>query len=249
MSIPQLSIVVPAYNEERRLPDTLKALTGALEKWPFSCEVLIVVEKSRDATLEIARRAAGGDARFRVIAPGIQRGKGHAVRLGMLEARGEIDLFMDADLSVPLDEVPRLLAVFEQHPGAGVVIGSRKHAGSEILKRQSWMRQRMGESFNWLLRVMADISFRDTQCGFKAFRREAAQAVFSRQTIDGFAFDVELLLLADRLGFEVIEVPVRWINSGDSRVRIVRDSLTMLRDAIKVRRMVDRRLPAGLSRA
>ena len=246
MSIPQLSIVIPAYNEERRLPDTLDALGSALGKWPFSCEVIIVVEKSGDATLEIARRMAAQDGRFRVVAPGIHRGKGHAVRLGMLEARGEIDLFMDANLSVPLDEVPRLLAVFEEQPGTSVIIGSRKHAASEILHKQSWARQRMGEVFNWLLRVTADISFRDTQCGFKAFRRDATRAIFSRQTIDGFAFDVELILLAKRLGFNVIEMPVRWVNSGDSRVRIVRDSFAMLCDAIKVRRMVDRRLSAGL---
>ncbi len=241
MSPPQLSIIVPAFNEERRLPGTMDTLASVLGQWPFSCEVLIVVEESGDTTLEIARRAAAADPRFRVIAPGVHRGKGHAVRLGMLEAGGEIALFMDADLSVPLEEVPRVLAIFEQQPETSVVIGSRKHAGSEIVKRQSWLRQRMGEAFNRILRAMADLPFRDTQCGFKAFRREAAQALFSRQTLDGFAFDVEVLLLAQQRGLKITEMPVRWINSEDSRVRIVRDSLTMLRDTIKVRRMVEQR--------
>ncbi len=238
-AFPYLSLIIPAYNEARRLPDTLAALDAYLREVSWEWELLLVVEESRDGTLEIARKAAAKDPRVRVVAPGVQRGKGHAVRLGMLEARGAIRLFMDADLSVPLKEISRFLAYFEQHPQVGIVIGSRKHAGSEIVRKQSWLRQRMGEMFNYILRSITHLDLRDTQCGFKAFRSDAAQALFAQQTIDGFAFDVELLLLADHFGWKVAELPVQWINSPDSHVRILHDSAAMLRDALLIRRRVE----------
>ncbi len=239
MDGPDLSIVIPAFNEERRLPESLRQLAAfcnALEN--RSWEALIIVEKSGDRTLDLANAAARRQANFRVVDTGVHRGKGAAVRRGVQEARGEILFFMDADLSVPLEEVTAFLRAFREHPEADLLVGSRKHTGSQILRRQSWLRQRMGEIFNWILRRVAGIRVRDTQCGFKAFRRPAARAIFARQQIDGFAFDVEVLLLAEQLGYVTRELPVRWINSPDSRVNIVRDSLRMFRDALRVRRLV-----------
>ncbi len=238
MDDPDLSIVIPAFNEARRLPGTLRQLAAFCNELKSTWEVVVVVEKSGDETLELATEASKSQANFRVIDTRVHRGKGAAVRRGVLEARGRIILFMDADLSVPPEEVAVFLGFFEAHPEADVLVGSRKHAQSRILKRQNWLRQRMGEIFNWILRRVAGIRVRDTQCGFKAFRKPAAEAIFSRQQLDGFAFDVEVLLLAEKLGYTTRELPVRWTNSPDSRVNIVRDSLKMLKDAIMVRRLV-----------
>ncbi|MEQ1841201.1 MAG: glycosyltransferase, partial [Verrucomicrobiales bacterium] len=168
----------------------------------------------------------------------VQRGKGYAVRKGMLHARGEIAFFMDADLSTPLPEMERFLARFAIAPPVDVLVGNRRHPHSAILKRQTFIRRKMGQTFNAVLRTIGGIKLADTQCGFKAFRREARVAIFSRQTIDGFAFDVEVLMLADRLGFIVEDMPVQWSNADGSKVRMVRDSLRMLMDAIRIRRMV-----------
>ncbi len=147
---------------------------------------------------------------------------------------------MDADLSVPLEEIDRFLAHFDAHPEDDVLLGSRQHPESRIERRQSFLRQTMGKTFNRILRSLSLLPFRDTQCGFKAFRRAAATEIFALQTLDGFAFDVEVLLLAQALGFRIGELPVRWLNSPESKVHIVRDSLRMLADAITVRRRVAR---------
>jgi dolichyl-phosphate beta-glucosyltransferase len=203
-----------------------------------SFEVLIVVERSIDGTLELAREAASGLAGFHVIDNRVQRGKGYAVRSGMRQARGAIVFYMDADLSVPLEEIEGFLDHFEAHPEEDVLLGSRQHSGSRIERRQGCLREAMGKTFNRILRFLCRLPFRDTQCGFKAFRREAAREIFARQTIDGFAFDVEVLLLAQVLGYRIRELPVRWLNSPESKVHIVRDSLRMLRDALAVRRRI-----------
>jgi len=238
--MPFLSIIIPAYNEARRLPHTLEQLKAFGKNFAFQWEVVLVIEKSADNTLELAREATKNQPDFRVIDPGIQRGKGHAVRVGMQEGRGDVLLFMDADMSVPLEEIVMFADYFAAHPQVDLLIGSRKHAGSRILRSQNWLRQRMGECFNALLRGLTGIAIRDTQCGFKALRREAARLIFAHQQIDGFAFDVEVLLLAAHFGFRAEELPVRWSNSPDSRVRIVHDSLRMLRDAVVIRHRVDR---------
>lgn len=240
--LPYLSIVVPAYNEARRLPPTLAALADFFRGFKRGYEVVIVVEGSTDGTLEIAAGLAAQQAHFQVIDNGPQRGKGHAVRSGMLRAQGEIVFYMDADLSVPLAEVPGFLRYFEEAPEVDVLVGNRQHAGSRITRRQSPLRESMGKVFNRILQSLTLVSLRDTQCGFKAFRRTACQEIFRRQTIDGFAFDVEVLLLAGRLGFKIEDRPVEWINSPDSRVNILADSLQMLRDAWRIRRLVDRNI-------
>jgi glycosyltransferase involved in cell wall biosynthesis len=241
---PILSLVIPAYHEARRLPRTLEELAKFGGGLGFPFEVLVVVERGRDETLEIAVAFAARQADFQVIDNPVQRGKGHAVRTGMLRARGEIIFYMDADLSVPLREVTAFLDHFRAHPEIDVLIGNRQHAGSRITRAQSWLRRTMGQTFNRILQAVTLAPARDTQCGFKAFRRAAARAIFSRQQLDGFAFDVEVLLLADRLGYRVADFPVEWINSPESKVRIVRDSLQMLRDALRVRRLVDSTLAA-----
>jgi dolichyl-phosphate beta-glucosyltransferase len=244
---PFLSLVIPAFHEARRLPRTLEELAKFGDGLGFPFEVWIVVERGTDETLEIAAAFAARQAHFHVIDNPVQRGKGYAVRTGMLRARGEVIIYMDADLSVPLREVTAFLEHLRAHPELDVLIGNRQHAGSRITRAQSWLRRTMGQTFNRILQTVALAPARDTQCGFKAFRRAAAQAIFSRQKLDGFAFDVEVLLLADRLGYKVADLPVEWINSPESKVRIVRDSLGMLRDAFRMRRLVKATLDAERS--
>ena len=236
---PFLSIVVPAYDEARRLPRTLDSLREFGREFTRTWEVLIVVEHSTDDTLAIAVGAARKQENFLAIDNGPQRGKGHAVRSGMLRARGDHVFYMDADLSVPLAEISAFLAHFAAHPEVEVLVGNRQHARSRIVRRQSALREGMGNTFNRLLQTLGLASLLDTQCGFKAFRQPAAREIFSRQKLDGFAFDVEVLLLAQRLRFHIADLPVEWRNSADSRVRLVRDSLAMLRDLARVRRLVD----------
>jgi dolichyl-phosphate beta-glucosyltransferase len=235
-NLPYLSIVVPAYNEARRLPPTLTALVEFFRGFTRGYEVLIVVEQSTDGTLEIATKQVAQQAHFQVVDNGPKRGKGHAVRSGMLRARGEIVFYMDADLSVPLPEVLAFLRHFEEQPAVDVLIGNRQHARSRITRRQSPLREGMGKIFNCVLQTLALVDLRDTQCGFKAFRQEACRDVFSRQTVEGFAFDVEVLLLTERLGYVIEDLPVEWINSPESKVEIVSDSLRMLRDTWQIRR-------------
>jgi glycosyltransferase involved in cell wall biosynthesis len=237
-SRPELSIVIPAYQEAGRLPETLAQLGVFVRDCGYSVEVLIVVEECPDRTLEIATQFASTQAQFAVVVNGGQFGKGRAVRTGMLRARGRFILFMDADLSVPLSEVPKFLKHFATQPDVDVLIGDRQHAESDIVRRQTRLREGMGQVFNGFVRVLSGLRWRDTQCGFKAFRRPAARAVFRRLTIDGFAFDVEALVLAERLGLRVESMPVVWINSADSKVRILQDSARMLRDAFRVKRRV-----------
>jgi dolichyl-phosphate beta-glucosyltransferase len=235
---PYLSIVVPAYNEALRLPPTLAKMREFFREFTRSYEVLIVVEESRDGTFEIASEFARQQANFQAIASGPQRGKGHAVRCGMLAARGGIVFYMDADLSVPLGEMTAFLEHFEQHPEIDVLLGNRQHARSRIVRRQTLLRERLGQLFNRLLQTLDLASLYDTQCGFKAFRCAASREIFSRQRLDGFAFDVEVLLLAERLGYKIADLPVEWRNSPDSKVRLVRDSLGMLRDTLRIRRLL-----------
>ncbi len=239
---PFVSLIIPAFNEAHRLEASLDALHGYLASVPWPHEVVLVIEKSSDGTLDIARRVEDARPYLTVIGNDVQRGKGYAVRTGMLRARGAIAFFMDADLSTPLAEIDRFVARFSGDPKVEVLVGNRQHTHSEILTQQHFLRRKMGQTFNAILRMIAGIRLADTQCGFKAFRRTAREAIFSLQKIDGFAFDVEVLLLAGRLGFSVEDMPVQWANAQGSKVRIVRDSWRMLCDAIRVRRLVARTL-------
>src|SRR5450432_1788236 len=202
-SVPYLSLVIPAFNEARRLPLGLRKLAEFCEGLTFPFEVLVIIERSEDGTLELAARTLPKQANFQIIDNKVHRGKGFAVRSGMLLAAGAHVFYMDADLSVPLDEITNFLAHFERHPEIDVLAGNRQHPGSRILRRQNPVRQKMGQAFNRLLHSLSLMELRDTQCGFKAFRLRAAREIFSRQKLDGFAFDVEALLLAGRLGFHI----------------------------------------------
>jgi dolichyl-phosphate beta-glucosyltransferase len=236
--LPYLSLVIPAYNEARRLPNTLQELHDYCSRWAYLFEVIIVVEPSTDDTLALAQAGAKTFPQLKVIGNQVHRGKGFAVRTGMLASAGELVFFTDADLSTPLYEIDRALTLFEAERDLQIIVGNRQHPDSQIIRHQSWVRERMGKTFNALVRWLAGIEIRDTQCGFKGFRRAASRAIFERQQTDGFSFDVEVLLLAKALGFSVKETPVHWSNSPDSKVRVVSDSLKMLRDVAVMRRTV-----------
>jgi dolichyl-phosphate beta-glucosyltransferase len=234
---PEVSLVIPAYNEAHRLANSVRTLRQYLDTVSWSHEVILVVERSTDGTLDLARRLAAEQAAFHAIGNPEQRGKGYAVRCGMREARGRISFFMDADLSTPLCEIGRFIEVFQQKPKVQMLIGSRALAQSRIVRQQNWIRQRMGQIFNLLMRRITGLPFRDTQCGFKAFRAAARETLFAEQRLEGFAFDVEVLLLARRHGFGVEEVAVEWANAEGSKVHIIRDSWRMLRDAWALRHL------------
>lgn len=234
---PAVSIVVPAREEAARLPGSIRAMQAKFPDEPW--EFLVVVEKSADGTAGLAREAAGGDPRFVIVENTVARGKGFAVKSGMLLARGEWIFFMDADLSVPLRFVRRFLQDAE---GADVLVGSRRHAESVIPVPQSLLRVAAGRLFNLALRGLGITRLRDTQCGFKAFRREAARAVFSRVEQDGFGFDVEALMIAENLGLRLRELPVEWSDVKGSKVSPT-NGLAALRDAVLAARRVRRENP------
>ena len=229
-----LSIVVPAYDEARRIVATLDAAVAYLADNGIEGELVVVDDGSTDDTAVVVTRYAESHPMVRLLMNGTNRGKGYAVRHGVLEARGEAVLFCDADGSTPFTETPKLMAVLDSG-AADVAIGSRELPGSDLARPQPWWRRAMGWAFRNLVRLIVVPGFRDTQCGFKAFRREVAQDVFRRQTLDGFAFDVEVIFIARRLGYRVAEVPVRWLDSRGSRVRVVCDSLRMFSDLFRIR--------------
>jgi dolichyl-phosphate beta-glucosyltransferase len=226
-----LSIIVPALNEETRLPNAISELRGYLDANPSHAEVLVVENGSTDQTLAIARGAEQADARFRAIhLP--QRGKGRAVREGVKRSNGRIVVLCDADFSMPIQEISRLLRAIEG--GADIAIGSREAPGARRIDEPAH-RHLMGRVFNWLVRVVAVPGIADTQCGFKAFRGDVARDLFGRQRLDGWAFDVEVLFLAGRKGLTIREVPITWRYDPSSRVRAVRDTISMMRELITIR--------------
>jgi glycosyltransferase involved in cell wall biosynthesis len=208
-----VSIIIPAYNEEKRLPASLQIVAGYLAsgQWDFS-EVVVVNDGSRDGTAAAARQAGA-----RVLENPGNRGKGYSVRHGMLEAKGDWLLFSDADLSTPIEELDKLWQAVDRQ-GAQAAIGSRALDRSLIGVRQPVFREGMGRFFNLAMRLVTGLPFRDTQCGFKLFEATAAREIFQRQRIDGFGFDVEVLYIALRLGFRVLEVPVRWNDAPGTTV-------------------------------
>ena len=233
---PALSLVVPAFNEEKRLPVSLARISEwVLSRSPqLSVEVLVVDDGSSDRTAAVAEKTAAGLGHaYRVLRLPRNRGKGAAVREGVLAAAGEQVLVTDADLSTPIEEVEKLLPHFQQ--GYDVVIASRSLKNSEILVRQPWHRQLMGKVFNRIVRLFAVPGIIDTQCGFKCFSRRAVEAIFPLCRVDGFAFDVEILYLARKLKLGVKEVPVRWIDSPRSTVSPLRDSARMFREVLALR--------------
>lgn len=231
--MPTYSIVIPAFNESERIVVTLDKVLAYLAEQGWDAEVLVVNDGSRDTTPQIVQRYAARFPSVRLLENPGNRGKGYAVRNGMLQARGEIVLFSDADLSAPIAEAPKLFAALAA--GHDVAIGSRWLRRELQTERQPWYRQLFGRVFNTYLRVVLGLKFHDTQCGFKAFTRAAAQDVFSRQQVEGWGFDPEILFLARRRGFRTAEVPVEWAHDSRSRISYFRDGLRMVAEIFKVR--------------
>jgi dolichyl-phosphate beta-glucosyltransferase len=224
----ELSIVIPAYNEQMRLPRTVLETLRFCSTQNINFELLVADDGSRDDTLALVRLFEESDLRVRAIACP-HMGKGSAVRMGMLNARGRFVLFMDADGATPLDEIRKLMASLES--GYDVAVGSRAmHRPDDVEVKTSIHRRIIGRTFAFFVRLLAVEGIADTQCGFKMFRREAAWNIFSVQKLTGFAFDVEILFIAKRLSLSVIEIPVNWIAQPGSKVNLVIDSIKMLRD-------------------
>ena len=228
-----ISVVIPAFNEEKRIAPTLTAVCDYLTRNAQSFEIIVVDDGSSDETARIVSDLAAEKGSIRLLHRPANRGKGSSVRKGILEALGDLILISDADLSTPIEEVEKFLPWIEK--GYDIVIGSRGLKESDIIRKQPWYRQSMGKIFNVLVSALVFGGFNDTQCGFKLFTSKAAKDIFRGARIDGFAFDVEALFLAKKLGYGIKEVPVRWLNSPYSKVRIVRDSSRMFLDLLKIR--------------
>ena len=229
---PELSIVIPSFNEELRLPVTLAQVSAYIRASKRETEVIVVDDGSTDRTADVANSFRGEIQRLRVVANKKNRGKGYSVRHGMLEARGRVVLFTDADLSAPIDETDKLLAALADHD---VAIGSRALNRSLISVRQSVFRESAGIIFNFIVRAVLRLPFVDTQCGFKAFRRERCRVIFQQQRIERFGFDPELLYLARHHGLSAVEIPVRWAHSPATKVSMWRDSIQMFLDVFIIR--------------
>ena len=231
--MPTYSIVVPAYNESARLRASLEKILAYVRAQNWDAEVLVINDGSRDNTAEIVRGFAEKDTAVRLLENPGNRGKGYSVRNGMLNARGEILIFSDADLSSPIEEVPKLLAALNS--GADIAIGSRWLRAETQTQRQPMHRQLFGRIFNLLLRMTLGLKFKDTQCGFKAFTQSAARKVFPLQKIERWGFDPEILFLARKFGLRVEEVPVVWGHSGDTRINPLLDGARMFQEMLRIR--------------
>lgn len=228
-----LSIVIPAYNEAERLPASLRRIAGFLagREHLLPAEIIVADDGSRDATAAVAAAVEmPSHVETRVVALPANRGKGAAVRAGMAASRGERVLITDADLATPIEEIESLLLA-----RAGIAAGSRGVRRELIARRQPFLRDRLGRLFNVILRALSVTSLKDTQCGFKLVDGDLARVLAMQMRLDGFAFDVEMLARAERMGQRVVEVPVRWFHQDDSRVHPFRHGLQMLRDSVRVR--------------
>ncbi|HWR52007.1 MAG TPA: dolichyl-phosphate beta-glucosyltransferase [Bryobacteraceae bacterium] len=230
-----ISIVIPAYNEEKRLPATLRSVIGYLaSRDERAYEVLVVNDGSRDGTARVAAEFARSNPCVHLLENPGNRGKGYSVRHGMLKAQGDWVLFTDSDLSAPIEELDKLRAAVRER-NAEVAIGSRAVDRSLIDIHQSFFRETAGRIFNLLMRILTGLPFHDTQCGFKLFSSRAARETFRRQRIARWGFDVEVLFIARKLGFKTVEVPVRWSHSEGTKINMFSDSANMFLDLVRVR--------------
>ena len=227
------SFVIPAYNESERLAVSLPKIFDHIRKLDQPCEIIVVNDGSTDDTADVVRRFMRLSPDLRLVENPGNRGKGYSVRNGMLHAQGEMMLFSDADLSSPIYEADKLFAALEQ--GADVAIGSRWLRAELQTERQPWYRQLYGRLFNLALRITLGLKYRDTQCGFKAFTRSAVQTVFTRQRIERWGFDPELLFLADKYKLRTVEVPVEWAHDHRSKISPLRDGIRMGMEMLAVR--------------
>jgi glycosyltransferase involved in cell wall biosynthesis len=251
---PTLSIIIPAYNEELRLQRSLERIGEYLANQPFSAEIIVVNDGSSDGTGRVVADFRKKYPAIREVLNERNRGKGYSVRRGMLEASGDLTLFTDADLSAPIEEADKLLAVLRDSDFDGA-IGSRAVDRKAIEVHESGFRELAGIIFNRMVRLLVGVNFADTQCGFKAFRRERVRIVFEQQLTEGFGFDPEILFLARRHGLRIAEVSVRWAHDPATKVHMVRDSVKMFLDLLLIRlnswtgrypRQVAKRVPATI---
>jgi len=228
-----LSIIIPAYNEEKRIPLTLKKISEFLKTKDFLYEIIIIDDGSQDATSKIVEEFSKDKYNeLRLIRLDKNYGKGFAVRKGILVSRGEYILFTDADLSTPIEELDKLLFFIKN--GYDIVIGSRGLKQSQLIRRQVWYREKMGKIFNLLVRILILKGIKDTQCGFKIFKTEVAKKIFLKTKINRFAFDVEVLFIAKKFNYKIKEVAITWKNRYASKVHIIKDSIIMLMDILRI---------------
>jgi dolichyl-phosphate beta-glucosyltransferase len=229
----KLSVIIPAFNEETRIGPTLDQLDEYLSGQEYASEVLVVNDGSSDKTAETVLKRAETFPGLRLIENDRNRGKGYTVKQGVTAAHGAHLLFFDADASTPIHQIEKFWPWFEK--GFDVCIGSRSLPDSDVVVHQPKFREMMGRVFNLMVRILAVRGFIDTQCGFKAFTRAAAETIFPRQTLSGFGFDVELLFIAKKHGMTVREVPIQWFNSPDSRVHPFYDASKMFLELATIR--------------
>jgi len=228
----KLSVVIPAYNEEKRIEKTLLSVSEYLSKQSYDYEILVVNDGSKDKTAEIVNNLMGRLRGLKLIDNKENHGKGWAVRQGMLSAQGDYRLFTDADNSTTIDHVKKFFPFFEQ--GYDIVIGSRRLKDSVIAVKQPWIRDFLGGVFRFIVHMLVPLGTKDSQAGFKMFSKMAAETIFPKQTIFRWAFDVEILAIAKKLGFKIEEVPIRWINEAESHVRLS-GMVRMLFEVLRVR--------------
>jgi dolichyl-phosphate beta-glucosyltransferase len=233
MPYPNYSIVIPAYNEASRIPGTLQSVVDCVRQLGWSAEVIVVDDGSTDATAKVVRAFAETAPEVRLLQNPGNRGKGYSVRSGVLHSLGEVVMFTDADLSAPMEEAQGLFDAIAQ--GADIAIGSRWLENSRQTHRQPFYRQFFGRCFNGVTRFVMGLKFADTQCGFKAFTRAAAQTIFQLQTIERWGFDPEILFIALKRGYRIVEVPVSWAHDERSRMSYLKDGMKMLEEIAIVR--------------
>jgi len=230
-----LSIIIPAYNEEKRIGPTLSRIYGFLKTKNYEYEVIFIDDGSNDRTISEAKDSELSKAdKLKIVKNGMNKGKGFSVKKGILSSAGEHLLFSDADLSTPIEEADKLFNYMEK--GYDIVIGSRSIAGSDVKIHQPFYREKMGRIFNFLVNSLLMSGFNDTQCGFKLFKGDIARQIGKELTINGFCFDVEMLYLAKKKGYRIAEVGIIWENSPQSRVRVISSSLSMFMDIFRIKR-------------
>ena len=229
----QLSLIIPAYNEEERIGSSLRKAVDYLDKKNISYEIIVVDDGSKDRTIEAAKEFS--HLSIRIIKQPRNMGKGAAVRRGMLESDGDLRIFTDADFSTPIHEVEKIIKKI--NTGADICIGSRALDPSMIKEHQPFYREFMGKTFNRIVQFLLFKGISDTQCGFKGFTRLAAETIFNKAKIDGFSFDVEILYLASMEGFRVEQVPVEWYNDNRSKVNPIKDSTMMIVELFKIKNL------------
>jgi len=231
---PFISVVIPGFNEEKRLPLTIERMINFNASYGYSLEVMIVDDGSTDSTAALSMKYANNHNFIKYLRAGNEnKGKGFAVKTGVMAASGDYILICDADMSTPIEEVDKLIKWIDE--GFDLVIGSRALNGSEIKVAQPWYRTYMGKIFNRIVRSLVIDGIKDTQCGFKLIKKDVAKQLFNKISLYGFSFDVELLFIAKKVGFKIKEVPIVWENDPESKVRMFADSLVMVFDLIKIR--------------